>query len=99
MLNQINMSNFDEETKTGLKLIEFYTNWCGYCKKQKSELEMMDKIWIGQIEADENPELAQKYSINAFPTFLIFKDGKEIERFSGLKKKEFILDRIMNHLK
>ena len=99
MLIELTSENFNNEIKDGLKLIEFYTGWCGYCKKQKPELEKMDKIWIGQVNADNSPEISAKYKVGAFPTFLIFKDGKEVERFSGYKTKEDLMTRIINHLK
>ena len=77
MLTELNNENFSEKTTKGVKLIEFYTKWCGYCKKQKPELEQMEKIWIGLIDAEENLKVSSKYNVNAFPTFLIFKDGKK----------------------
>lgn len=99
MLKELSQENFDTEIKDGLKLIEFYTSWCGYCKKQKPELEKMEKIWIGQIDADNSPQISAKYNINAFPTFLIFKNGQEAERFSGYRTKEDLMEKIINHLK
>ena len=98
MLTELDTNNFENEIKTGLKLVEFYTDWCGYCKKQKPELEELNKVWIGQVEADRNPQIAAKYNVNAFPTFLIFKNGKDVERFSGFRKKEDLMQRIMKHL-
>lgn len=99
MLRELDENNFTDEIKNGVKLVEFYTSWCGYCKKQNSELEKMEKIWIGQVDADNNSEIASKYGINAFPTFLIFKNGEEAERISGLHTKEDLLNRVMQHLK
>ena len=99
MLKELSQENFDKEIKDGLKLIEFYTSWCGYCKKQKPELEKMEKIWIGQIDADNSPQISAKYNINSFPTFLIFRNGEEAERFSGYRTKEDLMERIINHLK
>ena len=98
MLRELDINNFREETKDGVKLIEFYTSWCGYCKKQESELKEMDKVWIGQIDADNNEEIATQYGVNAFPTFIIMKNGQEKERFSGLRKKEEIMQKIMKYL-
>ena len=69
MLTELNKDNFNEQTKTGVKLIEFYTDWCGYCKKQQPELEEMGKVWIGQINADNSPEVAARFNINSFPSF------------------------------
>ena len=98
MLKELNSDNFEQETKQGLKLIEFYTSWCGYCKKQKPELEAMEKIWIGQVDADKAPSIAAKYNVNAFPTFLIMKNGKELERISGMRNKEFLMDSILKYI-
>ena len=98
MLKELDTENFDNETKSGLKLVEFYTTWCGYCKKQQEELNLMDKIWIGQVDAEKSPDIASKYGVGGFPTFLILKNGEELERFSGYRKKEEIMSRIMAHL-
>ena len=98
MLKELDSDNFESELKNGLKLVEFHTSWCGYCKKQQPELEEMGKVWIGQIDADEVPEIAAKYNVNSFPTFLILKDGEEAERFSGMRKKEILMSAIMKHI-
>ena len=99
MLTELNIKNFDESINKGLKIVEFYTSWCGYCKKQQPELEQMDKIWIGQVEADRNSELTSRFGINAFPTFLIFNNGKELERISGFRKKEDLMLKILKYMK
>ena len=98
MLKTLNEENFTDEIKNGVKLVEFHTSWCGYCKKQQTELDAMDKIWIGQVDADTEASIAAKYNINSFPTFLIMKDGKEVERFSGMRKKEDLMSKIMKHV-
>jgi len=98
MLIKLDKDNFNNETNNGLKLIEFFAPWCGYCKKQEEELEKMDKVWIGQVNADDNPELAIRFGIHSFPTFLLFKNGKEVSRFSGLRKKEALMDIVMKEL-
>jgi len=98
MITELNNDNFDEKTNKGVKLIEFQTSWCGYCKKQQPELEQMDKIWIGQVDADSSPSIAAKYNINVFPSFLILKNGEAVEQFSGMHKKEDLMSKIMKHL-
>ena len=98
MLKELNSDNFHEETKNGVKLIEFHTSWCGYCKKQQPELEEMGKVWIGQVDADNAPSIAAKFNVNSFPTFLIMKNGEEVERFSGMRKKEDLMSRVMRHI-
>lgn len=97
MLKQLTADNFTNDTAEGLKLIEFYAPWCGYCKKQEEELNAMDKVWIGQVNADDNTELAIRFGIHSFPTFLVLKNGKEVQRFSGLRKKEDLMNIILKH--
>ena len=95
MITKLTKDNFEAETKGGLKLVEFFATWCGYCKKQEAELEQMDKVWVGQVNADDENELAIKYGIAGFPTFLVMKDGKELTRFSGLRSKEELMNVLM----
>lgn len=98
MLKQLTKENFDKETENGLKFVEFYAPWCGYCKKQEDELKQMDKVWIGQVNTDDNSELAIRWGIHSFPTFLVMNNGKEVERFSGMRKKEDLMKIMMKHL-
>lgn len=98
MLTKLTKDNFESETKSGLKLVEFFATWCGYCKKQEVELEQMDKVWIGQVNTDDDAELAIKYGIASFPTFLVMKDGKELARFSGLRSKEELMSILMKYI-
>lgn len=98
MLIELNTENFDNETKTGLKLVEFYAPWCGYCQKQENELKYLDKVWIGQVNADDNPSLTNKYKISSFPTFLVFNKGKEVRRFSGYRQKEELMNILLDWL-
>ncbi len=99
MITELDKVNFNEETKGGLKLVEFFADWCGFCTRQEPILEEMDKVWIGRVNTDENRELAQKFSISSLPSFILFKDGNEVERFQGLHSKFDLMNIITKHLK
>ena len=99
MITELDKVNFNEETKGGLKLVEFFADWCGFCTRQEPILEEMDKVWIGRVNTDENRELAQKFSITSLPSFILFKDGNEVERFQGLHSKFDLMNIIIKHLK
>ena len=99
MITELDKVNFNEETKGGLKLVEFFAEWCGFCTRQEPILEEMDKVWIGRVNTDENRELAQKFSISSLPSFILFKDGNEVERFQGLHSKFDLMNIITKHLK
>ncbi|MBO5385052.1 thioredoxin family protein [bacterium] len=100
MLVELNEENFDKETKNGLKLVEFYTTWCTYCRNQRIELQELEDsdIWIGLLDADECPQFAKKYGVTGFPTFVLLKNGEKIAEFVGFHQKAQLLNRLMNYI-
>ena len=78
MIKKIDEKNFDEYIKDGIKFVAFSAPWCGYCQKQKPILEEISgkNIEIAEINPDNNPNITNKYDIHAFPSFLLFKNGK-----------------------
>lgn len=100
MLVELNEQNFDNETKTGLKLVEFYTTWCSYCKNQRIELADLEDadMWIGLVDAEESPALAQKYRVKGFPTFVLLKNGEKIAEFVGFHQKSQLLNKLMAYV-
>lgn len=100
MIIELNNENFEAETKQGLKLVEFYTTWCTYCKNQRIELENLkdSDMWIGIVDAEECPELAQKYGVTGFPTFIVLKDGEKIGNIVGFHQKSQLLNKLMAYI-
>lgn len=70
-------------------LVDFYADWCNPCKTMSGILINVkeiqaDKIRIIKINVDKNRAIALKYSIQSIPTLMIFKDGKQLWRQSGV---------------
>lgn len=101
MLVELDNQNFDKETQKGLKLIEFYTTWCTYCRNQRIELQEFENsdMWIGLVDGDECPEIAQKFGVRGYPTFVLLKNGEKIAEFVGFHQKAQLLNRLMDYLK
>jgi thioredoxin 1 len=77
-------------------LIDFFATWCGPCKtlapilKQvKDNLE--ERITILKIDVDKNQQLASKYQVRGVPTMILFQNGKQLWRQSGVLAKEEII--------
>jgi len=91
-------SNFDELTKQGLVLVDFWAEWCGPCRMVGPVLEQISEennnIKIVKLNVDDNPETSAKYSIRSIPTMLIFKDGTPVDWIVGAVPKNAILSKI-----
>lgn len=71
-------------------LVDFYADWCGPCKSmapilKQLKLELKDSISIIKINVDTNQPIAAKYQVQGVPTFIIFKNGKQTWRQSGMQ--------------
>lgn len=70
--------------------IEWYTApWCGPCRSMLPALEALkSEGWdIEKIDVDQNRQKAQDNRIAGVPTFIVYKDGNPVRRFSGARSK------------
>lgn len=100
MFVELDENNFDSETSQGLKLVDFYTTWCKYCINQQDVLKDLSDngFWIGKLDCDKHAEIAKKYGISGFPSFVLFKNGEIETQFSGYHTKSQLLDRLTKHI-
>lgn len=73
-------------------LIDFWATWCGPCKMMAPVIEEVadeysDKLLVGKLDVDQNPEMAQKYTIMSIPTLLVFKNGECVKQLVGYRSK------------
>ena len=74
-------------------LVDFYADWCGPCKRMSPVIEALageyeGKASVFKIDADGCGDLAADLGISSIPALLFFKDGKEAERFIGMRNIE-----------
>ncbi|HCV83157.1 MAG: thioredoxin [Zunongwangia sp.] len=82
-------------------LIDFYADWCGPCKTlapilKEVKTELGETIKIIKIDIDKNQQLAAKYQVRGVPTMILFKDGAQLWRQSGVLQKQEIINIIQS---
>ncbi|KAE8713523.1 Thioredoxin H2 [Hibiscus syriacus] len=75
-----------------LVVIDFSANWCGPCKMMEPTIEeyanMYDDVEFLKIDVDTLPDVAGELKVDAMPTFVLVKKGKEVCRLVGARKTE-----------
>ena len=91
--------NFRQKTKGKVILVDFWASWCAPCRMMVPVLndvasELNGNSHVGKIDIQQYQNLATEFKIRNIPTMVLFKDGKEVNRFVGIKSKEFLLKEI-----
>ena len=91
--------NFQQQTKNRLVLVDFWTEWCAPCRMMAPVLnevaeELNETTRIGKVNIEQYQSLAQQFKVRSIPTLILFKNGKEVDRFIGVKNKDFLLNKI-----
>lgn len=102
-MRQISSEEFNEVLKDHVVLVDFSASWCGPCKMLAPVLEsvsetMKDKVTIVKVDVDESMDLASQYGIMAVPTMIVFKDGKQVDAFSGYMSEAALISNIERNL-
>ena len=99
----VNSENFEKVVLQSEKpvLVDFWAEWCGPCKMLSpvvSEIaeEYSGKVKVCKLNIDEEPSLAQKYSVEYIPTLIVFRNGKPENNSVGFVPKEKIEEMLKN---
>jgi thioredoxin 1 len=84
-------------------VVDFHALWCSPCKIQSPILkeiatELRDRIKVIKIDVDQNSDIASRYNIQSVPTLIMFKNGKQIWRQSGVVSKNQLYNVLTQNL-
>ena len=86
----MNMEKFNELIQSAKPvLVDFYAEWCGPCQRMKPTLldvaeRLGNEVKIIQVDIDKEQKLSERFRIQSVPTLIIFKNGKQLWRQSGV---------------
>jgi len=94
------MSDFNEIINSEKPtLVDFYATWCGPCQMLTPILEGVstevgDNAKVLKIDIEKNMDTASQYGVRSVPTLILFKEGKEVWRQTGLTQKNVLVETI-----
>lgn len=100
---EITDANFGEVVLQSTKtvLVDFTAEWCGPCKIMKPVIsllaeELSEVAVIGQLDVDANPLTTAQFGVRSMPTFLVFNNGKLVDRVVGAVPKSLLESKIQS---
>ncbi|MFZ5424479.1 MAG: thioredoxin [Patescibacteria group bacterium] len=86
-----------------IELIDFYADWCGPCQAMKPIFEEVEQDYAGKVEfkrvdVEEDIAQAQQFGVLSIPTFVLLKDGNEVDRRTGAMPKDTLKSWIDSNL-
>ena len=93
---EINKTNFDlAKNSDKTVLLDFFAEWCGPCRMVSPIVDEIaeenPQYFVGKINVDNEPELAQAFGVTTIPTLVVMKNGQIVNQSSGARPKAQIL--------
>ncbi len=102
---EVTDTNFVDEIESskGLSMVDFWAEWCGPCRLvgpvvEELAQEYADRVKVGKLDVDANPETAFRFNVRSIPSILFFKDGELVDTVVGALPKASLEEKILEHV-
>lgn len=97
---QLSVSDFEKKIQSGIVLVDVGAEWCPPCKKmepiiQQIATELANKFNLVKVDGGIDIDVMKHIKADALPTFIIYKNGKEVWRDFGIVSKQVLQSKLM----
>lgn len=90
-LAQMNLQTLEQQLTTGTTVLFFTADWCPDCRFIKPAMPEIEQKFSQYrfilVDRDENIDLCAELGIMGIPSFVVYRDGTEIDRFVDKDRK------------
>lgn len=102
----VEVSDADVEAFVGrhdVAVVDVWAEWCGPCRRLAPMIEdlaqdLAGRVAFGKLDADDNPATVRSHGIEAIPTLLVYKEGRLVDRITGVPAKAKLRERVLAHV-
>ncbi len=100
---ELTKDNFEQTTKSGVAVVDFWAPWCGPCRMLAPVIDELASEFEGRaaickVNTDEQQELSEQFGIKSIPTIIFMKDGQIQDQIIGATSKQVLSDKISSFL-
>ena len=101
MATVLTKKDFKKAIAKGEWVVDFWAEWCGPCKIMAPQFDKAEKkltkINFGKVDVDDQFELASEYDVMSIPTTIFFKNGEQVDRYTGAMTLDMIERRVKDN--